>query len=554
MNKIHGEQLIKAYEDLRTFVEGDEFAPEQLLAVTKIFEAKKADPEASIMIYGVYNAGKSTLINALLGREVAVTDDIPTTDKVDAYQWGQYSILDTPGVDAPIAHELVTKEQMLKADVVIFVVDPVGTAEEVKTLSVLLDLIDERKQVFLVFNEKKAISEEEFIKLKDQTRQRLQHLAAQRGLSNVLKDIPIVKVNAKRALKGKLESQSKLLELSGYPSFERQLKDFLQSISSDEVYNRLKDQLVTFLGTYVSVLKDKTSSGLVKNYDKMLGEIVIEKSTLRQQVIQDISRAEQLVYTKSKNILRNSEPTKIQLQIEQLIETTGQDTLQALEAQLQAFTRSVQAEIEGLQLTFPQVSVESLSAIPIDFAKLEGEIVSGESFAQETDSTSVDWDKVKDTTAQMSSFVKPEHIVGSLQLIKKGFPALMKGIGQKTMEKWAGTIIGKAIPVIGPAITVIGALYGLFSGDPEEKKLKQELEVQQQEKERALQQLEDFAVEISGGFESSLRQIVLGELDRLFETLIAQVSALRQAFDETDRNNSQRLEQLLEIQRQAFAA
>jgi predicted nuclease with TOPRIM domain len=97
-------------------------------------------------------------------------------------------------------------------------------------------------------------------------------------------------------------------------------------------------------------------------------------------------------------------------------------------------------------------------------------------------------------------------------------------------------------------------LYGLFSGDSEEKRLKQELEEKQQEKERALQQLEDFAVEISDGFESSLRQIVLGELDKLFETLITQVGALRQSFDEVDCHNSQRLEQLLEIHRQALIA
>ena len=75
-----------------------------------------------IVVYGAYNAGKSTLINALLGEERARVGDIPTTDRVDAYDWNGYRLLDTPGVNAPIEHEQVTADQITRTKAVVLVV------------------------------------------------------------------------------------------------------------------------------------------------------------------------------------------------------------------------------------------------------------------------------------------------------------------------------------------------------------------------------------------------------------------------------------------------
>ena len=38
------------------------------------------DDRIRIMLFGAYNAGKSTLLNALLGKESARIGDVPTTD------------------------------------------------------------------------------------------------------------------------------------------------------------------------------------------------------------------------------------------------------------------------------------------------------------------------------------------------------------------------------------------------------------------------------------------------------------------------------------------
>lgn len=547
--KIDSAQLLAAYEATRELSCEDSSVIERFRPVEEIFEDKKTKADAVIMVYGVYNAGKSTLINALLGREDAETDDIPLTDRVSAYQWGQYSILDTPGVDAPIEHENITNAQMLKADAIIFVVDPVGTAEEAKTLSVLMDLQQAGKQVFLVLNEKKPIGEEDFIKLKDQTRERLQQIAAERGLRDVLKSIPIVRINAKRALQGQLKNQPKLVELSGYPAFEKQLREFLQSISPDDIYGRLKSQLVTFLKEYVAVLNGRSKSEIVKSYDMLIRDISAEKAKLRQDIERELLRHKTSIYERSKSFMR-SIPDSCQAQIEKLLECAGKEVATHLNDNLQIFVNSVQGEIEKLQASLPKIAHKSIASttpkLDTTAANPQGEGL--------TEASGMNPALLKGAIDQIAALAKPEHIVGSLQLVKSAMPSLMKGIGTKTMEKWATTALAKWIPYVGAVISAASIVFDLFSGDSEEDRLRQQTEEQQRAKERALQQMEDFAREISDGFETSMRDIIQSELETFFADVVTQVDSLRQAFSDVERDNSQRLERLLEIQQIAASA
>ena len=83
----------------------------------------------TLMFYGHYNAGKSSLINALLsedGSEIAPTADKPCTADVNTYELGDYTIMDTPGIDAPAEHERVARSQLERTHVVVFVTDTGG--------------------------------------------------------------------------------------------------------------------------------------------------------------------------------------------------------------------------------------------------------------------------------------------------------------------------------------------------------------------------------------------------------------------------------------------
>ena len=75
-----------------------------------------------IMVYGIYNSGKSTLINSLCKEQVAEMADRPMTYQISEFDRGDYFLIDSPGVDAPIQHEIVTEEYINKCHIILFVI------------------------------------------------------------------------------------------------------------------------------------------------------------------------------------------------------------------------------------------------------------------------------------------------------------------------------------------------------------------------------------------------------------------------------------------------
>jgi len=547
---INPTQLMGAYEQALGIVAANPDLAAQFASIETMFEDKKGKADAVIMVYGVYNAGKSTLINALIGREAAAVDDVPKTDTVTAYQWGSYSILDTPGVDAPIEHEQVTRVEMLKADAVIFVVDPLGTIEEEKTLDVLLDMVEARKQIYLVFNEKKTVAPDTFVQLKGQVRARLQTMAAARGLSDVLKDIPISKVNARRALQGIVKGQPLMVELSDFPAFEQQLRTFLQRIGSDEIHGRLKRELQGFLEAAVELFQSRSESATVKKYDQLLQRINAERARFSRDMTRVLARQRSHVYEMSKVHLRTS-PQECQGQLEQLLQKAGEQVSHSLENELQAVVSLVQTEIDEFQVKLPHIDhPEAPNAAP----EFEGGGAEGDDGMAPLHGTAGRPLPIKETVQQLGGLAKPEHIVSGLKVIKKTMPGLMKGIGIKTMEKWGAAIVGKWIPYAGLAASIGEGLYTLIKGDPEAERLRQLHEEEQRARERAVQQMEDFAQGLAEGFENSMAAIIAKESTAFFGEVNEQVVRLRTCFSDAEQENSRQIEQVLGISRQVAGA
>ncbi|MDH3813112.1 MAG: dynamin family protein, partial [Acidobacteriota bacterium] len=111
-----------------------------------------------LVVVGEFNAGKSALINVLLGREVLAEGVTPTTSKIHHIGWGeeltrepmgsvgeritapvetlrQLTIVDTPGTNAlDRAHEALTTDYVPRADLVLFVTSsdrPLSESERV---------------------------------------------------------------------------------------------------------------------------------------------------------------------------------------------------------------------------------------------------------------------------------------------------------------------------------------------------------------------------------------------------------------------------------------
>ncbi|ELI5382014.1 TPA: GTPase [Vibrio parahaemolyticus] len=206
----------------------------QIDSVYTELKEKLDDNTLQVMLYGAYNAGKSTLINALIGQEKATVNDIPTTDTVDYYDWNGYRLLDTPGVNAPIDHEQTTIEQIKRTQVMLFVIRE-GDQDSKDLYQQLFKMIKLNKKIFIVLNHQltndsdKATAYQKIIQI-------LCHKASEYGVSNEsIQQIKVLPMNAKTALTGRLkDNHPQLLERSGYSEFIEVFNDWLKSTDNQD--------------------------------------------------------------------------------------------------------------------------------------------------------------------------------------------------------------------------------------------------------------------------------------------------------------------------------
>lgn len=540
-------KLFNAYDQLLPIVQKTGYVTSsssplynQYKDLQNIFEAKKKNPDLSIMVYGVYNAGKSTLINALAGAEVAATGDIPLTSQVSEYLCGAFKIIDTPGIDAPIAHEKVTKEQLQKADVIIFVVNPIGVAEEQKTLDALISLVEKQKQVFLVFNEKDKLQHEDFMHLKDQTRIILQDLASQRGLSEVVKEIPIVKINAKTALKGRLENKQTLIDNSGFTDFEKDLNEFIGSLSDKTISQRLKTELEAFVQIISQQITDSSNNEIVRKFDRIILDIGEQKILAKEQLQTIVEKERKELYDQVKSWLRNENPN-LESALTQWIQIHSDLTWNRFDSMFEKIRIELKKDIEELEAQLLKLATDYpiVQTPNIDYA-LSGSV---ERELQTTQSA-LNKDNLTSLSQMLSTQVKTEHVISGLNIIKRNLPTLMKGVGQKTIEKWAGQIVGKAIPLASAIIVVGTALHDVFGEDEHTAQLKREQQAYQKARERWEQQIEDNAKDVSNQYATSLLTSLNKVVDEFFNQLISEVNLVSKNFSDEDQINAQYFEQI----------
>lgn len=485
-----------------------------LTPIRKLVAEKRASPHASIMVYGVYNAGKSTLINALLGAERAKVADRPETDSVSRYPWREFEILDTPGIDAPIRHEEVTREQLHAADVVIFVVNPLGVIEEAKTLSTLLDLVAREKKIVLVFNSKNPLEPMDAERLKDELRQRLQEMALQRGMPPVLQAIPILEVNAKSALRAKLEGKENLLARSGLPVLERDLYKFLSSIQQSELVVSFITRLNGFIDETIKLLDEGGDSDSMAAIDRFYAELAQREISLRAS-LKALTEAKATFIEQRTFSAISSTPDHAQERVEQLIQKAGSEILSELEMELRRLTADASRLLD-----------EVLDSIPVNGqvqAPKTGLFVTTEKAEMpvtNTQDSSFDFGLLETGARQMSALIKPEHVVSTLKLGKDLLPSLFKGIGPVTMGKIGEQIVSKVVPAIGLAIQAGQVLYSLLAKDPEEKRLEEEARLRAQQEERRTQVIREMSEDVAWQFKSS----IIGQVDEAIRNNFAEVN------------------------------
>ncbi len=258
--------LLKCAED--TALNAKDFlSQEKINDMTKMVKQKINDFSPGIMVYGVYNAGKSTLLNALIGQEYAEMSDRPETCKVARFEWHGYNVYDTPGIDAPQEHEKITEQHLKQIEVVIFVISTDGVVEEANVYDRIC-CIAKQKSVILVLNNKSAYDPLELKEIKDKV---LSNLAA---VDSAIKDIPLLVVNAASALKGRIEKKQTLLEQSGILRLEKEMDSIMRQTS-------IIDSVCTTSGLIMETAKETIAiiDAKIKSHDN--GQLIAFANRIR---------------------------------------------------------------------------------------------------------------------------------------------------------------------------------------------------------------------------------------------------------------------------------
>ncbi|WDL98210.1 dynamin family protein [Alicyclobacillus sp. ALC3] len=114
-------------------------------------------PQVIVAFCGLFSAGKSSLLNALLGGGALETGAVPTTSEVAQVAMrdteGRVLLYDTPGIDSTDeAHQRATEAVLHRADVVVLVADYQHVEAEAN-LELAHTLTSEGKRVWFVINQ-----------------------------------------------------------------------------------------------------------------------------------------------------------------------------------------------------------------------------------------------------------------------------------------------------------------------------------------------------------------------------------------------------------------
>lgn len=235
--------LTRLKEDTAPYMEKMPIVAAKMADIEKLYKEKIENTKPQIMFFGLYNAGKSSLLNELLRDDVAKVADVPTTDHVDYYNWRGYTIADTPGVGAPIEHEEVTNEAIRKADVVLFVMTNAGSFEKKENYVRMKDIVDAGKKVIIVINDKSDFLPQERYEEMMQVQQKIYDNMMALDIDNVKGRFTILFVNAKLAHKGRMVNKPLLWEKSQIAELESYILSEMKNSDDFAVIRHAIDEI-----------------------------------------------------------------------------------------------------------------------------------------------------------------------------------------------------------------------------------------------------------------------------------------------------------------------
>ncbi|SKA51907.1 GTPase [Photobacterium toruni] len=489
---------------------------------------RQAKPSPKVMVYGVYNAGKSTLINALAGKALARCDDIPTTDAVTAYSLGDIELLDTPGIDAPIEHEVISREQLEKSDVVVFVIGSRGVLEEKQTYCEIERILDKNKTLVFVLNafDGQSEADSDIIAIRQRFLNYLRlHLSEQPALLTRLDRCHHFMINAQLAFMAKQSGDQALLAFSGIEPLERQLIAVIQQTDQQQMARTLAYQ-------FNGLLQQAQQSVSASLNDEALTHLA--------QLIQAIEQKQAAVQT---HLLHHCDKSKgyLKAQYQQAMVCGDQERAQALTAQWQGeLNDKIVTEVHACATQLEQQMEVLIQQFDVDISWQRDGLADNDASLGDTI-----FDSLKEVVKQqggkqlLSDELVKYSVIKVLKQGKAWFPELFKGIGKRSMEK----IGQRVVPFVGPAIDVVTGIWDYRKACVEEQKAR----YAEQQHQIALEQQ---AIKLTDNVIDAGRKAVVSVVDECFTPLLATLQQQAQGLHTTDEALDDHCQHLHRIQQQ----
>jgi len=337
----------------------------------------------TIMVYGVYNAGKSTLLNAIFGKdEMAKTGDAPQTAKVSAYTYNGYTIYDTPGINAPIIHQQITDEHLNKCELVIFVLSNNGSFEERYIYEKIGKIIKANKPILIAMNNKSGIDmnslegQNEIYKVN----QHLSTVCDELGIKEAEKKVKIAFVDAKTALEGKLENEQELINESKIEEFEEMMEKLLGDSGKQEVVNALNLYISNYIQETLTAIDEKINNPQIKKtqelityFDKMKHKVRIELKDLALQTVN-------IATAKLFELMLVGAKREIDEMIAQIIHEINQkikEKIEKIQDEMRTKINQFTVEFEKISIDTPRIDTPIEEAMPIKQTDTNGNYKTG---------------------------------------------------------------------------------------------------------------------------------------------------------------------------------
>ncbi len=337
-------------------------------------------PKPKIMVYGIYNSGKSTLVNAICGKRVAEVADRPMTDQVTEYDEGKYILIDSPGVNAPIQHEEIADSHLSGCHVILFVISSKGIFEDRVNYEKMWELIKKEIPFFIILNDRGTNLPKEKGELREKARKEherelneikrkiIKNLIIISKRQDIGEKYDVIVLNAKRAWTGIEKSKQALIESSQLFVLTSRIDQILEGKGAlkqllaplsviDEMISSTERLLLTQTGnedfaikretlqkrislfqeTFLSSVRTAVEKQFEILYNSRLGNIEIDENQVWEDVCLDVSESYRSQILPLSVYMKNAFP-KLGLAVDDLCDIRRADHVEDSEPVTDSYT------------------------------------------------------------------------------------------------------------------------------------------------------------------------------------------------------------------------